>query len=96
MAYCVLKCALLRSSVALIFDISYGVHCVTIKDGDNLEMPPSIYTWRVSMRESRLELEKKCIKNRDWKRGGAESGEESELRQSSGRRIHNLSPHTDN
>lgn len=39
-----------RSSVTLIFDISYGVHCVTIKDGDNLEMPFSIYTWRVSMR----------------------------------------------
>lgn len=48
------KYALLRSSVALIFDISYGVHSVTIKDGDNLEMPPPIYTRKVSMRESRL------------------------------------------
>lgn len=48
------KCAPLRSRVALIFDISYGVHCVTIKDADNLEMPPSIYTHGVSMRESQL------------------------------------------
>ena len=47
-------CALPRSSVALIFDISYGLRCATIKDGDNLEMPPSIYTPSVSMRESRL------------------------------------------
>lgn len=45
-----------RSSVSLIFDISYGVHCVTIKDEDNLEMPPSIYTQSVSVRESRLKL----------------------------------------
>lgn len=51
---CLTVCSTVRSSVTLIFDISYGVHCVTIKDGDNLEMPPSIYTWRVSMRESRL------------------------------------------
>lgn len=50
-------CSAVRSSVTLIFDISYGVHRVTIKDGDNLEMPPSIYTWRVSMRESRLKSE---------------------------------------
>lgn len=54
MEYRVSECALQRSSAALIFDISYGVHCVTIKDGSNLEMPPSIYTWRVSMKESRL------------------------------------------
>lgn len=54
--YDVSKCVLRRSSVSLIFDISYGVHCVMIKDGDNLEMPPSIYTWSVSVRESRLKL----------------------------------------
>lgn len=55
-------CSAVRSSVTLIFDISYGVHRVTIKDGDNLEMPPSIYTWRVLMRESRLKSEGGCRK----------------------------------
>lgn len=67
MARRVLKCALLRSSVALIFDTSYGVHCVAIKDGDNLEMPPSIYTCRVSMRESRLDTGERGMEGRQKK-----------------------------
>lgn len=51
---CLDVCSAAWSAVTLIFDISYGVHCVTIKDEDNLEMSLSIYTRRVSMRESRL------------------------------------------
>lgn len=87
-------CSAVRSSVTLIFDISYGVHRVTIKDGDNLEMPPSIYTWRVSMRESRLKSEGGAQEDWNWERGGAgRGGKELCL---SGRRIHNVRPHTDN
>lgn len=43
-AYRVSKCAPLTSSVPLIFDHSYGVYCVTIKDGDNVEMTSLIYS----------------------------------------------------